>query len=1028
MEGRGQNRYRAAGAGLLLVSGFAALVYETAWTRVFEALLGHTAGTTATVIAGFLGGLALGSGAVARVAPRLRRPLRIYGLVELGAAAWVVVLPWVVRGVDGAGSALLGSAWAAPGPGDLLRWAAGFILVLLPATALGASFPLVVAGTAGGTAGEGRMAGLLYGANTAGAVAGTVAAGFWTIRHLGVQTTLLLGALAGASAGLGGLLLSNLSVRPPGDRPPARPPAEAFPTWWITTVLVVSGMASLADEVLWLRLFVFPLGGNLSSFATVVGTLLAAVAAGSWLGARMAAAPRRSWLRLAWAELALGAGALMTLAGFSELRSLLWEAGRTLGVAAPLAGLPGRALVVAVLVGLPGLAMGAILPLAVAAGGTGGSPGKTSALAYGALSAGNVAGALAAGYLLLPALGITRAAGAMAGLSLALGAVMLAAAGARRTALAAGVLSAALLVTLVPLSGPGVVARVAAVRDPHAELLAAVEGVQGTVTVSQVPGLPVMAENRRPQRIGPYGFPYRLVAVDAVQVAGDAPDLRTTQRLQAHVPLLVHGRPRTVLQIGYGSGETAAEALLHHSPACTVVELNPDVVEVAHRWFPEFVRSRLTFRFTDAKLAVRTAARRWDVILNDSTYPGMAGSSQLYSLEHFQACRDHLQPGGVVSTWVPVDLPPETFCTVLATFSRVFPRCSFWLAPVCLNKHGVLVGAVDGDDPMEPVPEAEWSEGVRRSLEQLGVSGARALAACRVLDAAGIRRLAGGAPVNSDDRPLLEFPARGLRVSGMDLWAETLDLVLDAAGPPVHGKAVRAMLAGQRALLAGEPDRALDLYRQAAADWPGSPWPGNLTQGILVQRADAEFRIASAALARGDESAAAVHLRRAAKLAPDSTAANAGLGRFLLRRGRWAEAVSALEAALSNAADPASLELPLADALRFAGDPARAERLYRRALQRSGPGFELLAALSDAVDRQGRLGEAVALMRRAVELDPEREEGIAVLAGLLARAGDRAEARDLLRRFLMRHPDGRRARKLLLRLQSEGGGGSSPRE
>ena len=1002
------------GAALLGVSGFAALLYETAWTRLFESLLGHTTGTTATVVAAFLGGLALGSLLASRLESQLRKPLAVYAGLELLVALWVAALPAVIRGGDVLGRGLFGTAWAAPGAGDLLRWVLAFVLVLVPASAMGATLPLIAAAVRSVEDRTGPVIGRLYAANTAGAVLGTVAAGFVTIRFLGVERTVLVGVAAGGGAALAALLLAGRGKDGasreggPGTASGAGHPGPG----WIHAVLAVSGAVSLALEILWLRLFVFPLGGNVMTFATVVGSLLGAVATGSWLGARLARDPDRAVARLAGAELLLGFGALGSLAGFSALADIVHLAGNGL-----LGTLAGRAGLAALLVGLPGLAMGAVLPLGAASLGGRGRPGQVAGSLYGALSAGNVIGALLAGYVLVPWLGTGRSIAGAAWIATVLALGLFLRAGRRvwagTAAVALGVATAvAVHSTVLP-----VVVRVAAFRTPHARLLDAFEGVQGTVTVSAVPPLPVLAANRPFPRIGPYGLGYRLLAVDAVQVAGTAPDLRTTQILQAHVPLLVHGGAGMVLQIGYGSGETAAEAALHGA-SVTVVELNRDVVAMARRWFPGPGREGMTFLFTDAKLAVRTASVRWDVILNDSTYPGTAGSSQLYSEDHFRACREHLRPGGVVSTWVPVDLPPETFRTILASFTAVFPRCSFWLAPVCLNKHGILVGLASVEGNEAPRPAGEWPGPVRKGLERLGIRSRDDLLACRILDDRAIRALAAGAPPNTDDRPVLEYPSRGVRLSGEAFWGETLGVLLPHVRPGAHAGAVRAMLEGQRRLLAGDPDGALAAYAGAARLWPASPWPANLRQGILVHRAQRAFGEAGTALARGDRRTALRLLEEAVALEPDAARAHGALGRLLLEAGVWSAAAAHLDRAVALARDSAPYEAALADALRFSGDPVRAERLYRRVIEREGAAFERLAALSDAVDRQGRLDEAIGLMRRAVALAPDREDGVAALAGLLERAGRRGEAVTVLQAAVRNHPRWTRAASLLAALRS----------
>jgi len=982
--------------GLLLgLSGLAALIDETVWTRTLESLLGHTAPTTATVVAGFMAGLALGAISGAGWAPRLRFPMRAYAVLEVGIAVWALLLPSFVALADRSGLTLLGAAWAAPGPSDSIRWIVGFLAVVFPALAMGATFPLVVEASArrNGDMSLSRRIGSLYAANTAGAAVGTVLAGFILIRHLGLHATLTVGAITSlAAAVLAFITILRTSPRPSSNLDvPAKPVSR--PSTILLALLMASGFTSLSLEILWLRLFVFPLGSNILAFSTVVATLVLTIAAGSWVGGILGIRVQGA-AGLAFVEMGLALSAVGSLVGFAHFRGLLTALVRVLPEKISLGTLGGRVLVVLLLIGASGIFMGAVLPLAAAWDRKTGEPemlaGTSSGWLYGALTVGNIVGALAAGYLIIPLLSITHGVFLAAGVSIVVASVAAYRPwGSRGSATMATVGSIVLVLASLSLGGSAV-AGVAASRDPHARLLAVLEGIQGTVTVSEVPPLPVMMDNRPFDTIGPIGLGYRLIAVDAVQVAGTAPDLRTTQKLQAHVPLLLHPDPHNVLQIGYGSGETTREAALHGLNQLDVIELNPDVVRMARRFFPEFSSEGFTTVFTDAKLAVRTSSRRWDVILNDSTYPGMAGSSQLYSLDHFRACRAHLAPGGIVSTWLPVDLPPETFRIVLSTFSTIFPNCSYWLMPNCLNKHGVLVGSPDPDVPLILRPETTWAPGVSRSLEELGVSDATVLAAARLLDARAIATLAGTAPVNSDDRPILEYPVRGVRISGNDFWDNTLRLILSKARPTTHVEAVRLLLQGQAELLAGSPNRALRLYGKAQRAWPQSSWPGNLIQGILIQRAQRAFVAAMEALQEGRKSGAEQALQDCVQLAPDAAACQQELGRLLLWSGRSAAAIPHLEAARRHATDTSMATLELGDAFRLTDQPARAEALYREYLASHKPTFDVLAALAEAVASQRRLQEAERLALQALALDPGRPEGRRLLQSIRASLVERA--------------------------------------
>jgi len=98
-----------------LLSGATALVYQTAWTREFAFVFGTSELAVATVLAAYMGGLAVGSWVAGRVAHRVRRPVLVYGLLEGGIAAAALAVPLAVRGVTGLYGALLGGQPELPG-------------------------------------------------------------------------------------------------------------------------------------------------------------------------------------------------------------------------------------------------------------------------------------------------------------------------------------------------------------------------------------------------------------------------------------------------------------------------------------------------------------------------------------------------------------------------------------------------------------------------------------------------------------------------------------------------------------------------------------------------------------------------------------------------------------------------------------------------------------------------------------------------------------------------------------------------
>jgi len=965
---------------LFLLSGASGLVYETAWSRIFQDLFGHTVHTNAAVLAGFMAGLGLGAGVAGRYADLLRRPVRAYALLEIAVVVLVWTSPAQVAAVDRVLPVLAGAGWAETAWASLLRWLAAFVLVVAPTSLMGATLPVLCRARIATDAEIGRVFGSLYGANTIGAVVGVLAAGSWLIRSVGVEATLRIGCGLGLAAALGALLLPEGA--PPAPRGPRVRGDRVVPRPVLVAVFV-SGFVVLAAEVVWIRVLAFVLDSNILSFTLVLGSLLLALGVGSVLFPRLVTDRRRHLAAFGWIQLAVG----LAVGGTVVVLVRLDRAVELLSALAPgddpFSSWIGRGAIAAAVLLVPGLLMGAALPAATGAvrGREGAARGIGSL--YAATTLGNICGALAAGYLLIPLAGGGRTLVAVAAASAASGVAVLAWRREGRSVMrpaAAAAIAAVMVGWLWAAVSPQLAEALAGRRNPHAVTVAVEEGIRGTVTISDVPPLPVVSTVTEPWRgVPPVAAGYRMIAVDGVDVAGTSPDLRTTQRMQAHLPLLLHGSARRVLQVGFGSGETTFEVLRHPGLRFDVAEINPDVVRFATRHFPQFAADGWRAVFADARNWVRTSRDTYDVILNDSTYPGIAGSSLLYSADHLAACRDRLAPGGIVSTWLPVDLPPESLRVVLATYRSAFPHVSFWLATNCLNKHGVLVGSLEPQErALARLRSGGWPAEVSAGLADSGYGDPEVLASVRVLDGADIEALAAGAEVNSDDRPILEYPARGVEVAADAYWRETVRLILSRFGPPAPGPArdtlrecVRRILSGQLALLDGDPDLALEFYRRAAATAPRHPGPRRLAEDIRIFRAQAAFEDAAAAAARGETDRVLERLRLATELFPRSAPVRLELGRALLAAGRPGEAAPHLEAALVLAERLPEVLLLHGDAALASGRAAEAEASYRAHLEVVPASPRVVAALGEAVAAGGRPDEAAGLLRRALELAPD---------------------------------------------------------
>src|SRR5712691_3457817 len=192
---------------LYTASGAAALIYEVTWTRLLTLQLGHTVAAASTVLAAFMGGLALGAWAIGAMATSNRGsawPLRAYATLELAIAVVALLLPFALR------AAVPALRWAyadgdAPLRFDIIRLAFCLGLVGLPAIAMGATYPIATRWYAAGAADAGR----LYAINTTGAAAGALAAGFWLIPALGLRGTTWIGIALNLGAAAGALWIAG---------------------------------------------------------------------------------------------------------------------------------------------------------------------------------------------------------------------------------------------------------------------------------------------------------------------------------------------------------------------------------------------------------------------------------------------------------------------------------------------------------------------------------------------------------------------------------------------------------------------------------------------------------------------------------------------------------------------------------------------------------------------------------------------------------------------------------------------------
>ena len=269
---------------LFAASGCAALIYEVVWFQMLQLVIGSTAVSLAVLLASFMGGLCLGSILLPKAISPRSNPVRVWALLELSIGllglAVLLVMPSLAKAY---------AAWVPGGlTGFVLRGLLSAICLLPPTILMGATLP-VIARMAPATGEGASLIGLLYGANTFGAVFGALLAGFVLLRLLdSVSATAVAIGLNVAIATIGFALCRSTRSSQQVSEVQEKGRAGAESPGNVYLVLAVSGFCALGAEVVWTRLLSLTLGGTTYTFSIILAVFLLGLGSGSAVGAMIA--------------------------------------------------------------------------------------------------------------------------------------------------------------------------------------------------------------------------------------------------------------------------------------------------------------------------------------------------------------------------------------------------------------------------------------------------------------------------------------------------------------------------------------------------------------------------------------------------------------------------------------------------------------------------------------------------------------------------------------------------------------------
>ncbi len=699
---------------MFFASGVAALIYQVLFAKELALVFGSTATATFTVLATFLGGMAIGSLIGGVLAARVSRPIVVYAFVELAIAVFCTLTPVLFSALQGAYVFLAADVPPASPLLVVLRVALGAGVLLVPTVLMGMTLPLLAQAVNPSGKHLGSSVAWLYACNTAGAALGAIVTSYFVIPTLGVRSTTLIAAAMNLLVALGALELAKAYGALPAptsastdasneSRAPITMPGSRGVLWGALAALGLGGVLSLGLEVAYVHMLSIVAGNSVYAFGLMLATFLVGLALGGEGGRRLLqrnATDRVAWLALS--QLGLAASVALGAWGWDLIPAYF----------ASFAGYPivtsfqsreaVRALVCALVMIPPTVCIGMSYTLAMDIATTSSRYRSITMLGWSAAlnTLGNIAGVLLFGFVLLPWLG-----GLITGKVVALSAVVLsavvvatiAASPARRWMAAALVAVTALVIASPTRLNYEVLssgANVYFAAQNWGEVIDRAESIDGGLTTVT--------------RRGAAAEAVTTLLTNGKFQGNDARKGEVQAQIGfAALPLLHQLRRDNALVIGYGTGATSRvfhDAGFQH---LDIAELSGDVVTLADTYF-EAVNSRVSglpgvqTHITDGRNFLLLTRRQYDVISIEITSIWFAGAASLYNREFYQLAHSKLRDDGVLQQWVQLHhMSPTDLLTIIGTLRGEFAYVSLYVA----GGQGILIATNDAAKG-RPVPAA----------------------------------------------------------------------------------------------------------------------------------------------------------------------------------------------------------------------------------------------------------------------------------------------------------------------------------
>jgi spermidine synthase len=743
---------------IFFFSGASALIFEFLWFQTAGLTFGNSIWATSLVLAGFMGGLAMGSALVAFKGHKIKSPIRFYALIEIiiGVSGFllVIILPNLTKILVPVYRSML----AQPVILNLFKAAAAFGLMFLPACAMGATLPLLVKALYRENPSFGRVLGILYGWNTFGAAAGVIAGELFLVVWFGIRGAGLTAAgfnfLAAAAAfGIYKKKLIKTAV-PDTAEPVTESPAEtvtpiaslpfSFAQFRLLAAGFLSGLTLLGLEVIWFRFMLLSFSATSLNFSLMLVFVLLGIALGGMFASRWFKKQPEAHRFLIPILLLNGILIIFLYTNFGTARHIVEQYGDVVEIAT--------------------LSLFLIFPISFLSGTIFTHMGKalhnemkSETRAVGLLTlantVGGMIGSLAAGFILLPYIGVETSFFLFAVFYGLIAILVFQGKKSFHTGRNIVISSLFTVVYLIVL----VVFPFGLMESHYLKVPLERYSRNGEHRVAVREGITETLQYLQMDLLGkPY---YHRLITNSHTMSGTWMNARRYMKLFVYWPVAIHPQLKKALLICYGCGMTAKALTDTKSlEKIDIVDISKDVIEESVVVFPDphenpIKDPRVNVYIEDGRFFLLTRKRQYDLITAEPPPPKARGIVNLYTKEYFQLIYNRLADGGIVTYWLPVyQMDIHESKAILKAFSEVFRENSLWSGA---GLEWMMVGIKNpGPKTNETRFAAQWNDPtVSSEMHTLGFQSPEQFGAFFIADGDRLRKWMSSTAPLTDNYP-----------------------------------------------------------------------------------------------------------------------------------------------------------------------------------------------------------------------------------------------------------------------------------